>query len=359
MWNGSSWDRIPSSNLVTNVFGRTGSITAQSGDYTWDQINKTTSSIGDIADVDLSSAPANNNVLIYNGTKWVPGSIDTTPAAATITNSMLAGSIDQSKVSGLSTSLSLLQEKTSLATDVRNVALTGLSSASTAIISATDTILTGFGKLQGQLNDILNKQLTGLSITNSAISGSDTILTGFGKLQGQLIDQSSTLSTINTDYVSKSNNSTISGELIFNSIGTISINYSPTNLTDATSKSYVDAAISGRDNWVKSGSDGYTTGKVSIGSSTIGSENLTVTGNIQTTGQVYTGVFSDTIGSLNFAQGNSAYSSWNCGSNYTLSNVKEGGTYTFVNTNTGTTPCGFNTTIDGTSVTYRFMPAND
>ncbi len=67
--NGTSWQKMNNSNDVNSVFGRKGAVIAQTGDYTWAQINKTTSSIGDIADVGVSTATT-GNLLIANGSSW-------------------------------------------------------------------------------------------------------------------------------------------------------------------------------------------------------------------------------------------------------------------------------------------------
>ena len=62
-------------NTVHSIFGRTGTVVAQSNDYTWNQINKTVSSISDITtrNINLLSdvntvGVANSNILQYNST---------------------------------------------------------------------------------------------------------------------------------------------------------------------------------------------------------------------------------------------------------------------------------------------------
>ena len=56
--NGSSWQQIQSTNAVSSVFGRTGTITAQAGDYNASQITNTpdTSSGGSISATDVQTA---------------------------------------------------------------------------------------------------------------------------------------------------------------------------------------------------------------------------------------------------------------------------------------------------------------
>ncbi len=46
--NGTSWDKVDNTDAVSSVFGRTGNVTAQTDDYTWAQIDKSTSDIADI-----------------------------------------------------------------------------------------------------------------------------------------------------------------------------------------------------------------------------------------------------------------------------------------------------------------------
>lgn len=60
VYNGTIWQKSLNSNAVSSVFGRTGTITAQEGDYTIDQL-------GDVA----ITTPATNDYLRYNGTGWV------------------------------------------------------------------------------------------------------------------------------------------------------------------------------------------------------------------------------------------------------------------------------------------------
>ncbi len=69
IYNGSIWQQINNSSDVNSVFGRTGIITAQANDYTWGQINKTTSSLNDIADV-VSATKTSGNILVADGTSW-------------------------------------------------------------------------------------------------------------------------------------------------------------------------------------------------------------------------------------------------------------------------------------------------
>ncbi len=99
--NTSAWDQITNSSDVTSFEGRTGGVTAQAGDYTWAMINKTTSSIGDIADVDLSTPATTGKVLKFDGTSWVADDDLSGGGAGSVSSSEIAdGSIVDADVSG-------------------------------------------------------------------------------------------------------------------------------------------------------------------------------------------------------------------------------------------------------------------
>lgn len=91
----------------------------------------------------------------------------------TIADSDLAGSIAQSKITNLTTDLGNKQNTSSLAADVRAILLDGLSTATNAVITATDSILSAFGKLQKQITDLDGTTLktTGGTLTVGTIDG--------------------------------------------------------------------------------------------------------------------------------------------------------------------------------------------
>lgn len=47
-FNGSVWERVGNTEIVSSVFGRIGAVTSQVNDYTWVQIDKTTSNLADL-----------------------------------------------------------------------------------------------------------------------------------------------------------------------------------------------------------------------------------------------------------------------------------------------------------------------
>lgn len=119
VWNNvlAQWEKIDNATNVQSFNGRSGAVTPQSGDYTWAQINKTTSSINDIADVDTTGI-APGKILKWSGSAWVisddlsgggASSVTTTEISdGTIIDADISGSaaIAQSKIANLSSDLS-------------------------------------------------------------------------------------------------------------------------------------------------------------------------------------------------------------------------------------------------------------
>ena len=121
---------------------------------------------------------------------------------------------------------------------VLSAALTGLSTATSTAITSSDTVLQAFGKLQAQINTgavalaslttsavtegtnlyfttarVLSTALTGLSTaTNAVITSADTVLVALGKLQGQISAISSTAWTWTANHVYSSTSSVTFGK---------------------------------------------------------------------------------------------------------------------------------------------------
>lgn len=75
LYSNNEWIQIESQAPVQSVFGRNGSIKPEAADYNWAQIDMTNATINDISDVDLSTSPSQDQVLVWNNTTstFVPG----------------------------------------------------------------------------------------------------------------------------------------------------------------------------------------------------------------------------------------------------------------------------------------------
>jgi len=98
-------------------------------------------------------------------------------------------------------------------------------------------------------------------------------------------------------------------------------------------------------------------GNVGIADDTPG-EKLSVGGNIKSTGQIYSGSYADTDGTIDFDLGNAQTTTYDCAGVIRLDNMKSGGTYTLVVTGSGTTKCQFNDAGGATFSDTSFVPTN-
>jgi len=240
VFNGSSFDRIDNSQTITNVFGRTGAVTANKGDYV---LNK-------LGDVDLTTTPpVTGNVLKFDGTNWVPGVVSA-GGGGTLTGVSATAPLVSS--GGTTPTISLSQATTSTngylsATDwttfnnKQNVITAGTTSQyyrgdktwqtldTNAVVENTNLYFTNAR--------VLGVPLSALSITNSAITSSDTVLSAAGKLQGQI----NNLNSGGSNYLIKNGTDTVTGLVVIDNTGDLQLGM-PLNLTSAINKSYADSS---------------------------------------------------------------------------------------------------------------------
>lgn len=225
IFNGTSWEKIDnSSNVVSSFQGRKGVVALLPSDYVSLRDLGTQkipgSSLGDIADIDLTVAPTDGQVL-----KWSTGSSAWIPA-----NDVSGGS--------------------------SGIALTDLSA------SAPLSYNSGTGSFSLPSANILGLPLTGLSAGTGTIASTDTILGAFGKLM-----------SVPSDYVSRTSGATMStGTLALSGTAMITVptatGVTPTEVTNVTYvNNAITSAVDANGVWNKgaSSSINYIAGNVGIG----------------------------------------------------------------------------------------------
>ncbi len=347
MYNGSSWDKI-STDISTKLSLGGGTLT---GDLL---INTQEKFKGGASYVTLkaSAALATNISLtlpVSTGTIGQVLSTDGTGVMSWMTPSTGGVTSVNTQTGAVVLSTTNIAEGTNLYhTDARTItAPITAPTLTNSTIATGDTIQVALGKVQAQINNLLSSVLTGLSTaTNSVVTTTDSILAAFGKVQAQITSLGST-------KLDKTG-----GTL---SIGTINGVPNPNNADDVANKQYVDSFGL----WQKGTNPAdvvRASGNVGIGTTTP-LQKLEVVGNLKTTGQVFTNSFSVSSNAIDWDTGNAGTTSDDCATAVSMSNLRDGGTYTLVVTGTGTTQCNFSTSVPITgagidTVAYRFRPLN-
>jgi hypothetical protein len=124
IYNGTGWDKIDSTDAVTSVAGRAGAVVLTKGDVGLGNVDNTSDA----------------NKPISAATQTALDGKEPTIAAGTVTQYWRG-------------------DKTwrDFFTDVRAATLTGLSTATNAVVAATDTVLAAIGKLQAQVSTKFDK----------------------------------------------------------------------------------------------------------------------------------------------------------------------------------------------------------
>ncbi len=193
--NTSSWDQIRNSSDVTSFNTRTGAVMPQAGDYTWAQIDKTTSSIGDIADVDFTTAPTTGQVLKFDGTSWIADTDNDSGVSADSVNSASIANdsiVDADINSAAAISWSKINKTGATGSDVGLGNVTNDAQLKAADLDTTATLGTDDTKIPSQnaVKTYVDNAVTGM--------GSVTSITGGAGLTDGPITTSGTLD-VNVD----------------------------------------------------------------------------------------------------------------------------------------------------------------
>lgn len=391
VYNGSAYDHISNSNAMVSVFGRTGAVVAMEGDYNLDKL----------ADVDLSVSPVTNQVLKYNGTRWVAGNAtytETDPTVSAFAKTALPTCSASEVLSSDGTSLGCVTDQAGAGTftGTANRIVTTDSGGALAVTSISDTVL-GYmsgvtSNVQTQLNAKANSSAivdwsaagatptidpsrlvlatAGRAVVTSGsgvISTSAVTATELGHLSGvtsaiqtQLDSKiSGTLPTCTSGQVLYANGSVLScvtdagdGKADITNIAqtitalTVTGLQAPSAGSDAVNKTYVDARTT---QWTTATNDIYfttaATGKVGVGTSSPNSKLEVANGSITT---AYSAISSLTA---DFSTAN-VISTTAAAGTLVLSNMRDGTSYTLIVQNTGSY------VLSGSSVTsWRCAPA--
>lgn len=257
---GNWQELLTPTDSVTSVYGRTGAVTAQSGDYTADQITET------VSNKILTSAERTKLSGIATG------------ATANSTDAQLrdrtthTGTQAISTVTNLQTTLDLKLEAASIANFETTTQLNSRDTANRNRANHTGTQLAS--TISDFASTVLATVLTGLSVaTSSVIAATDTVLVALGKLQAQIttlgtgkqdtLVSGTNIKTVNTQSILGSGNITIGGSAAWGGItGTLSTQTDLQTALDSKQATLVSA----------------TNIKTVNGSSLLGSGDLVVVG---------------------------------------------------------------------------------
>ena len=353
-----SWDQIPATSSVTSVFGRAnGAIVAEAGDYTWAQIDKTVSSLGDIADVETVGI-STGQILKWDGSKW-----------AIADDKMITSLNDIADVEtvGISTGQILKWDgsKWAIGDDLSHGGEGSVSSSEISDGTIEDTDISDTAA-------IAQSKIVGLTDLVTQVDTNQTDIATKPTKPGVNCDGTNKLQWNGSSFICASDTSVHAGTICsagqyLDGDGTCKIvNTVVDTNTHAGSICLADQYLDG-DGACKAVTTGdlkangtvAMTANFNLGTSQIVGASGTSGISILNNGNVGIGAVSPTVkleingaaitaapvvdndGTIDFLNGNLQYTTSNCGA-FNLHNLKSGGTYSFAVQGTSSTTCSFN-----------------
>lgn len=342
IFNGSSWEKLSISTGVVNSFqGRLGDVTLRPDDYTSLKDSSTqkipNSSLNDLLDVDFFVLPEEGNILRFTNGKWKPSSIQDGPSSPS--GGIVTVSADPPlTVSDPTTSprVSLPEASAQKAGFLSAADWNKFDKKESAIsLGNVNQFFRGDKTWSDFQSSVLESILSDfVSLPASSLEASDSILSAFGKIQGQ-INQKADL-TNSTQVLTAS---TLTGLIL------------PISSSDAANKQYVDQQLSNISQvWSKSGNDAfYDSGAVSI-------NFPQPVAKLHVGGQIVSAVFNNGNNTtFDMNNGNAQFTTASCG-NMTLKNLVDGGSYTVAIQGTASGVCVFSD-FNGLRQ-FRYSPTN-
>lgn len=217
-WSGSAYIEVSPSE-VTSVFGRSGAVVAQSGDYTATQITNTPA--GDISattvqaalnELDAEKQPLDATLTAlaaYNTNGILVQTAADTFTGRTVTGT--AGNISVTNGDGVAgnPTIDLIDAGTAGTFGAADETLTITTDAKgrvTAVVSNAISILAA--QVSDFFANVRNTVLTGFTATNAVVTNADTVEQGIGKLQGQISALAPVLGDIQLTTFAGANNQT-------------------------------------------------------------------------------------------------------------------------------------------------------
>jgi hypothetical protein len=272
---GNWQELLTPTGAVASVYGRTGIVTAQSGDYTADQITET----------------ASNKILTSTERTKLSGIA--TGATANSTDAQLrdrsthTGEQAISTITNLQTTLNLKLEAASIANFETTTQLNSRDTANRNRANHSGSQLAS--TISDFASTVLATVLTGLNLaTSSVISATDTVLTALGKLQAQVTSLGSSkqdnlvsgtnIKTVNTQSILGSGNITIGGSAAWGGItGTLS---TQTDLQSALNAKENSITAGTTSQYYRGDKTFQTLDKTAVGLGNVANTDTTTTANI-------------------------------------------------------------------------------